>query len=125
MREARKTLTFFCLSLSAGSGKSLRQFPQHGLLYYISDMHSQLTKLIGKRFRYRGQAWIIVEVMRDEDALVIVPEQAARERRIQADQYGNATRRCNRCVTLPLSDPEDPDSYSPQVMELLAGSLAE
>ncbi len=88
-------------------------------------MHQQLTRLIGKRFRYRGQVWVIVEVMREEDALVIVPEQAARERHIQADQYGNATRRCGSCITLPLSDPEDPDSYSPEVMELLAGSLAE
>jgi hypothetical protein len=86
-------------------------------------MHSQLTKLIGKRFRYQGQVWTIVEVMREEDALVIMPEEVTRERRIQADQYGNATRRCDRCMTLPLSDPEDPDSYSPQVMELLAGSL--
>ncbi len=88
-------------------------------------MHTQLIKLIGKRFRYRGQVWVIVEVMREEDALVIVPEEAARNRHIQADQYGNATRRCERCITLPLSDPDDPDSYSPQVMELLAGSLGE
>ena len=88
-------------------------------------MHSQLIKLIGKRFRYRGKVWIIVEVMREEDALVIVPEEATRERQIQADQYGNATRRCNSCITLPLSDPDDPDSYSPEVMELLSGSIPE
>ena len=88
-------------------------------------MHTQLIKLIGKRFIYQGKVWIIMEVMREEDALVIVPEQAAQDKRIQADQYGNANRRCDRCVTLPLSDPEDPDSYSKEVMELLAGSLPE
>ena len=88
-------------------------------------MHTQLIRLIGKRFVYKGKVWIIVEVMREEDALVIVPEQAARNRHIQADQYGNATRRCNDCLTLPLSDPEDPDSYSPEVMELLSGSIPE
>ncbi len=88
-------------------------------------MHAQLIRLIGKRFRYKGDVWVIVEVMREEDALVIVPEQATRERRIQADQYGNATRRCERCITLPLSDPDDPDSYSPEVMELLSGALGE
>ncbi len=88
-------------------------------------MHTQLTKLIGKRFLYKGKVWVIVEVMREEDALVIVPEQAAQNRRIQADQYGNATRRCDSCITLPLSDPDDPDSYSKEVMELLGGSLPE
>lgn len=88
-------------------------------------MHPQLTKLIGKRFLYQGKVWIIVEVMREEDALVIVPEQATLNRRIQADQYGHATRRCDSCVTLPLSDPDDPDSYSREVMELLSGTLPE
>lgn len=88
-------------------------------------MHAQLTKLIGKRFLFRGKVWIIVEVLREEDALVIVPEQAAPNRRIQADQYGHATRRCDQCMTLPLSNPEEKDEYSHEVMELLSGSLPE
>ncbi len=88
-------------------------------------MHTQLTQLIGQRFLYQGKVWIIVEILREEDALVIVPEQAAMNRRIQADQYGNATRRCDHCITLPLSNPDNGDDYSKEVMELLAGRIPE
>ncbi len=88
-------------------------------------MHTQLTKLIGQRFLFRGKVWIIVEILREEDALVIAPEQAAQNQRIQADQYGNAMRRCDHCNTLPLSGTENEDEYSEDVMELLAGRIAD
>jgi hypothetical protein len=88
-------------------------------------MHTQLTKLIGQRFLFRGKVWLIVEILREEDALVIAPEQAAQNQRIQADQYGNATRRCDHCKTLPLSNSDNPDEYSTEVMELLGGRLPE
>ncbi len=84
-------------------------------------MIAPLHRLIGKRFRYRDRLWKVVEVLQEEDALVIVPLDAHEAQPIQADQYGNAKRRCTHCLTLPLSDPEDPDRYSPEVMELLAG----
>ncbi|WP_456448783.1 hypothetical protein [Thiolapillus sp.] len=88
-------------------------------------MHTQLTKLIGQRFLFRGKVWLIVEILREEDALVIAPEQAAKNQRIQADQYGNATRRCDHCKTLPLSNPDNSDEYSADVMELLAGRIGD
>ncbi len=88
-------------------------------------MHTQLTKLIGQRFLFRGKVWIIVEILREEDALVIVPEQATQNQRIQADQYGNATRRCDHCKTLPLSNKDNADEYSVDVMELLSGRIPE
>ncbi len=84
-------------------------------------MRAPLQGLIGKRFRYRGELWTVVEVLHTEDALVIAPQDSHPAPPIQADQYGNAKRRCAHCLTLPLSDPEDPDRYSPEVMELLAG----
>ena len=88
-------------------------------------MHTQLAQLIGQRFLYQGKVWIIVEILREEDALVIVPEHTTMNRQIQADQYGNATRRCDSCITLPLSHPDNADDYSPEVMELLAGRIPE
>ncbi|WP_457676590.1 hypothetical protein [Thiolapillus sp.] len=88
-------------------------------------MHTQLAKLIGQRFLFRGKVWLIVEILREEDALVIAPEQAAQHQRIQADQYGNATRRCDHCKTLPLSNPDNADEYSAEVMELLEGRIAD
>ena len=88
-------------------------------------MHTQLTKLIGQRFLFRGKVWIIVEILREEDALVIVPEQAAPNQRIQADQYGNAMRLSDHCKTLPLSNKDNADEYSEDVMELLSGCIHE
>lgn len=85
-------------------------------------MYSQLTKLIGKRFIYEGKVWLIVEVLRSEDAVVIVPEQAALKKQIQADQYGHATRRCEECRTLPLTNTAG-DAYSQAVMDLLTGRI--
>ena len=86
-------------------------------------MYSQLTKLIGKRFIYQGQVWMMVEVLREEDAVVIVPEQAALNKQIQTDQYGHATRRCEECKTLPLTNKEGSDAYSDEVMSLLSGRI--
>lgn len=87
-------------------------------------MYTQLAKLIGKRFLFRGKVWLIVEVLREEDALVIAPEQAAKNKRIQPDQFGHATRRCDACMTLPLSNAES-NGYSETVMELLSGRIGE
>lgn len=87
-------------------------------------MHNRLTPLIGSRFLYRGRTWLLVEVMRSEDALVITPEKTfqGRPEPVQTDQYGQAIRRCPECLTLPISG-TDEDSYSEAVMELLSGRL--
>ena len=87
-------------------------------------MHSQLTKLIGKRFLFRGKVWLIVEVLREEDSIVIAPEQATQNKQIQPDQFGNATRRCDACLTLALSNAKA-DGYSESVMELLSGRIGD
>ncbi len=87
-------------------------------------MYRKLTKLIGKRFLFRGKVWLIVEVLKEEDALVIAPEQAAKNKRIQPDQFGHATRRCEACVTLALSNAEA-NGYSEAVLELLSGHIGD
>ena len=87
-------------------------------------MYPQLVKLIGKRFLFHGKVWLIVEVLREEDALVIAPEQAAKNKRIQPDQFGHATRRCDACKTLALST-EQGKGYSGDVMELLSGRIGD
>ena len=85
-------------------------------------MYPQLTKLIGKKFLFRGRTWLLVEILRTEDALVIAPVKAAGNKLIQADQYGHATRRCHECMTIPLTNAEG-DGYSETVMELLSGRI--
>ena len=87
-------------------------------------MYPQLVKLIGKRFLFRGKVWLIVEVLREEDALVIAPEQAAKNKQIQPDQFGNPSRRCDACMTLALSNPTA-NGYSEDVMELLSGRIGD
>lgn len=87
-------------------------------------MYPQLVKLIGKRFLFRGKVWLIVEVLREEDALVIAPELAAKNKQIQPDQFGHATRRCDACLTLALSNAEE-NGYSEAVMELLSGRIGD
>lgn len=87
-------------------------------------MFAQLTKLIGHRFLYKGEVWIMVEILRQEDALVIVPEQKAHAKQIQVNQYGHANRRCDACTTLRLTNTEG-DGYSESVLELLSGKLPE
>ena len=87
-------------------------------------MYPQLVKLIGKKFLYQGKPWLLVEVLRAEDALVIAPAEAASQKMIQADQYGHATRRCQECLTLPLTN-QDGSGYSEAVMELLSGHITD
>ncbi len=89
---------------------------------FILIMYPQLTKLIGKRFLFRGKVWLIIEVLSEEDALVIAPELAANNKTIQPDQFGQPTRRCDACMTLPLSN-QDANGYSENIMELLSGRI--
>ncbi|MGV6827550.1 MAG: hypothetical protein ACWA5Q_11300 [bacterium] len=87
-------------------------------------MQANISKLIGSKFLFRGRTWQLVEVLDDEDSLVIAPEHAKQSGRIQANQYGQATRRCRECLTLRLSNTEG-DGYSESVLELLSGRLKE
>lgn len=87
-------------------------------------MHDRLAQLIGSRFLFRGRTWLLLEVLRSEDAIVITPERhdQTRQKPVQMDQYGQANRRCPECLTLPLSN-QDGSSYSEDVMELLSGRI--
>jgi hypothetical protein len=84
--------------------------------------HAALAGLIGRRFRYRGRAWVVLEVMPDANRIVLSPEGGARRRSIQSDQYGQPLRRCPDCLSLPIST-SDGDAYSEDMLELLGGSI--
>lgn len=55
---------------------------------------------IGKRVRYYGQRYILVEVIEDIPALVIQPEQA--DSIIQQDAYGNPRKFSKEAVTISI-----------------------
>lgn len=65
----------------------------------------QLRLLVGKPVEYRGDACRIIEVLDSENALVVRCE--GRQRIIQSNQFGEATRRVQQCHTLPLFDEND------------------
>jgi len=86
-------------------------------------MHDKISKLIGEKFDYQGETWIMVEVLTAEDAIVITPENTFSSKRIQDDQYGQARRRCVECVTLKISS-DDGSGYSDNLLKMLAGHLS-
>ncbi|MEN8761868.1 MAG: hypothetical protein ABF290_05490 [Thiogranum sp.] len=65
----------------------------------------QLRLLVGKSVQYRGHACRIIEVLDAENSLVVRCE--GRQRVIQSNQFGEATRRVQQCHTLPLFDEND------------------
>jgi hypothetical protein len=67
-----------------------------------SDLLQRLRDLVGKQVRYSGNACSIIEVLEAEQALVVRCESS--ERVIQANQFGEATRRVQEVHTLPLFD---------------------
>lgn len=82
----------------------------------------RLRTLSGQRFRYLGSEWRLIEVLGAEDALVLAAAEGNGE--VQHTQYGQPNRRVRQTLTLPISG-SDPASYSDEVIELLAGRIAD
>lgn len=62
----------------------------------------QLRTLVGRKLTYSGHSCQIIEILEQEKAVVLRCEDS--ERVIQGNQFGEATRRVQRCHTLPLFD---------------------
>ena len=80
----------------------------------------KLERLVGQRFDYRGEDWILVEVLGDIDSLVLRRYSSRGGRTVQRNSYGQPTRRVDDMLTLPLTDAAT-GGYSPDVISLLAG----
>lgn len=87
-----------------------------------SNIHARLRTLIGQRFRYGGQIWILHEILAEEDAVVLLREQDSAASPLQGNLYGHGIRRSQESLTLPLSNDSD-DDYSAELHDLLAGRL--
>ena len=87
-----------------------------------SGIHSRLRALIGQRFRYGGEVWVLHEVLGDEDAVVLLREQHVTDSPLQGNLYGQGVRRSQETLTLPLSG-GDGEYYSSELHDLLAGRL--
>lgn len=64
----------------------------------------RLRALVGRTLRYDGHSCQVIEVLEKDSALVLRCMDG--EQVIQANQFGEATRRVRRCHTLPLFDSE-------------------
>ncbi len=67
-----------------------------------AQLLQQLRQLIGRTLVYGGHSCQLIEVLDRENAVVLRCEDG--ERVIQGNQFGEATRRVQRCHTLPLFD---------------------
>ena len=91
------------------------------ILYMTVDiLHRKLQKLIGTRFDYLGEVWILIEVLADLDQLVLRRYDGCAPGRLQQNVYGMPNRRVKDTLTLAISDSYC-DAYSEDILVLLEG----
>ncbi len=86
-------------------------------------LYHKIRKLIGQRFDYLDEIWILVEVLADDDSVVLRRCTDCGPRRVQSNVYGMPTRRVDDNLTLPISDGEG--GYSQDLLVLLEGRRSE
>lgn len=69
----------------------------------ITTDPDQLHDLVGRHVRYRDRRFVIIDVLTEGPALVL--HDPLSPGRIQANQFGDATRLGPATITLPLLDP--------------------
>lgn len=85
-----------------------------------SPLHQKLRKLVGQEFTYLSCQWRLIDVLPDEDQ-VVLQRLDSDGHSLQSDQYGQASRRSPETLTLPISDHDNPDNYSEELLLLVQG----
>jgi len=88
-----------------------------------ASLHQKLRKLVGKDFSYLSCDWRLIDVLADDDRLVLQRLRPG-QHGLQSNQYGQASRRCPETLTLPISDPDDPETFSEELLLLMRGKRA-
>lgn len=86
----------------------------------VSTLHYKLRQLIGGRFDYLDDIWVLIEVLADTDSIVLRRCTECEPRNVQQNAYGIPNRRAPDTVSLPISD-IDGDGYSQDILVLLEG----
>jgi len=86
-----------------------------------SPLHQRLRQLVGMRFDYLSCTWRLIEVLAQEDKVVLQRLDGSAANNLQANQYGQAMRRCPETLTLPISSNHEPGSFSDELLLLLQG----
>lgn len=82
-------------------------------------LHRKLQKLIGDRFDYLGEVWILIEVLKDTDTVVLRRCGNCPPATLQPNAYGMPNRRVEETLAIPISDPAG--GYSDDILVLLEG----
>lgn len=88
------------------------------------SLHRRLRPLIGKRFDYLGEVWILIEVLVDIDAVVLRRCQDCQRRGVQRNAYGQPNRRVGDTLTIPISA-SDSEGFSHDLLAMLEGLQSE
>ena len=83
-------------------------------------LHRKLRQLIGDRFDYLGEIWVLIEVLADSDSIVLRRCADCPPRGVQLNAYGVPNRRAEDTLTLRISD-RSGDAYSEDILVLLEG----
>jgi hypothetical protein len=84
-------------------------------------LHDRLRRLLGHRFDYIGEVWVLIEVLGDVDSIVLQRCEHCRAQHVQQNLYGVPNRRVDDTLTLKISDHMDSGGYSDDVLLLLEG----
>jgi len=87
------------------------------------SLHRKLQILIGDRFDYLAEVWILIEVLGDADSVVLRRCKDCKSRSLQQNVYGVPNRRVEDTLTLHISDPTG-NAYSEDILVLLEGRQA-
>lgn len=88
-----------------------------------NSLHRKLRKLIGDRFDYLGEVWILIEVLGDADSVVLRRCENCEPSSLQSNAYGIPNRRVEDTLSLPISD-HSGDGYSEDILVLMEGRRA-
>jgi hypothetical protein len=85
-----------------------------------ATLHRRFRQLIGERFDYVGETWVLIEVLADSDCVVLRRCADCPPGGVQKNAYGIPNRRAEDMLTLPISDSSG-QNYSQDIMILLEG----
>ena len=92
-----------------------------GRAFMTADtLHRRLQQLIGDRFDYLGEVWILIEVLGDVDTVVLRRCEHCRPNSLQQNAYGMPNRRVEDTLSLRISDVSG-EIYSEDILVLLEG----
>ncbi len=81
-----------------------------------TDISARLCSLIGARIPWQGGCCLVIDII-GSDPPAVVLRSCDTAPPIQSDQFGNATRRCQRTFTVPACNPHG--TLDPLFAELL------